>query len=208
MVASAPVLAGEGEMILRFGAACISPTGDYAAPFDLEGWVGVLTQEADASLGGFVGFEYMVSDRVGVDATLLSSNHDIEWTEIGTEPEPFDVRGVWGDISMMPLIIGANFHVKRTDALDFYMGPSLAYVMYGDLDATFGPEHDACVEDDFGFGAVVGLDVAFGGSGWTFSTALRYLQTGADVDEDPHYFEPYTLDVNPVILQVGVGKKW
>ena len=72
MIASAPVLAGEGDMILRFGAAYVSPTGDYAQPYDIEGWVGVLTEEADASLGGFVGFEYMVSDRVGIDATLLS----------------------------------------------------------------------------------------------------------------------------------------
>jgi hypothetical protein len=38
--------------------------------FDLAGYVGVLTEEADAALGGFVGFEYMVSDLVGIDAAL------------------------------------------------------------------------------------------------------------------------------------------
>jgi len=108
----------------------------------------------------------------------------------------------------MPLSIGANFHVKRTDALDFYVGPFLAYVMYGDVDASAGPEHDSCVKDDFGFGAVAGLDVPLGGGGWMFSTALRYLQTSAEADEDPHYFEQYTIDMNPVILQVGVGKRW
>jgi len=147
----------------RFGSAYVSPTGDYAPPYDIECSVGVLTEEADAALGGFVGFEYMVSDLIGLDATLLFSNHEIDWTEVGTYlDEPYSRNGVWGDISIMPLFIGANFHVKQTDALDFYVGPFLAYVMYGDIDA----------------------------------------------DEDPHYFEPYTLDVNPVILQVGVGKKW
>jgi len=81
--------------------------------------------------------------------------------------------------------------------------------MYGDLDAVDDPEFDICIKDDFGYGAVVGSDIGFGSAGWNFSWVLRYMKSGAETDEDPELFGPnITLDVDPWIVQVGVGKKW
>jgi outer membrane protein W len=210
LVASIPALAAQGDMILRFGTAYVSPTGDYSESYEEGSYTGWYKEEADAALGGFVGFEYMFTDLFGLDATLLYSNHDADysWVDMIDGEVDDSESGTYGDISFMPFFVGANFHVVQNDAIDFYVGPFVAYVMYGDVDSVDGPEFDACIKNDLGYGVVAGLDVPFGSGGWMFSTAIRYMKTGAESDEDPEFFDNYTVDVDPVILQVGVGVKW
>ena len=80
-VAAAPAFAGEGDMILRFGTAYVSPTGDFGkTQVDEPPLVGRGVFEADSALGAFAGFEFMLNDLVGLDATILYSDHDIEDT--------------------------------------------------------------------------------------------------------------------------------
>jgi len=164
------------------------------------------------------------------------SKHDIDHREEGRSR--FDdgevigdmtgVEAFEGDISMMPISVGVNFHVMQKEKINFYVGPFISYVMYGDVKwdkrteyATLTPDdplldpltgsfsesisETSKIKSDFGFGAVIGIDVPFGSKGWTFSSSLKYLSTKAQVDEEGWTPE---IDINPWILNIGVGYKF
>jgi outer membrane protein W len=208
LVSAVPALAGQGDKIIRFGGAYVSPTGDYVEEIDSDGVVGDLTIEADSAFGGFFGFEYMFTDLFGLDATLLYANHDIDGTlDVDSDGVPFYEKATLAEVSNMPLFISGHFHFMQDGPVDLYAGPTLAYVMYGDLE--FKPiadeEEDIPLEDDFGFGAVFGVDVPFGtDNNWMFNSKIRYIRTGAETDE----VDSVTVDIDPWIIEIGVGVKF
>jgi outer membrane protein W len=209
LVASIPAMAGQGDKIIRFGAAWSSPTGDFVDTFESVDYREVATLEADSAIGPFFGFEFMVSDLIGIDGTIIYTTHDIDsdfFVEEGGEVV-FDDCMTIGDVSVMPLFVSAHFHVVQNDLLDYYIGPTIGYVMYGDLKLIPEfEEDDVPLKDDFGIGVVTGIDVPFGSGGWNFVTALRYIKTAAEIDEPE--VTGIEIDIDPWILQVGVGKRW
>jgi outer membrane protein W len=202
VVASTPAFAAKGDKILRFGPEYVAPTGDFTkTQRDEPPLLGVGVFEADSAVGAFVGFEFMVNDLVGLDATILYSNHD--FNDSYTETVDGDIvyeNFSSGDASMMPLLLSAQFHFLRNETLDLYAGPTVGYVMYGDV-------YDRTMKDDFSYGAVAGIDVPFGAGKWMFSSAVRYIKTHAETETtDPENY--LDIDVDPVIVQVGVGVKF
>jgi outer membrane protein W len=202
LAASTPLLAGDGDMIFRFGAAYVSPTGDFSKiQTDEPPLIGVGVFEADSALGAFAGFEYMFNDLVGLDATILSASHDFE----DSYTETVDGEIVYENFSsekatVTPLLLSAHFHFLRKETLDFYAGPTVGYVMYGDV-------YHRPMKHDFGYGAVAGIDVPFGAGKWMFSSAVRYIKTTAETDA-AELVDYLDIDVDPVIVQVGVGVKF
>lgn len=214
LVASAPALAAAGDMKVRFGGAYLNPTGEqtivwYDEPPEYE----ASTISVDGSASGFVSFEYMVNDFIGLDATVLGTNLEIEedyiWRMNG------DVLGLWvenaADVWMTPVFLGINFHFLSNDQIDLYAGPSVAYVWYGDWDwDDWDDELDFDVDEDVTLGGVFGMDVPFAGGNWMFSTAVRYIKTDAKLDGVyfAYYLDTFELDIDPWIVQVGVGVKF
>jgi outer membrane protein W len=106
-------------------------------------------------------------------------------------------------VKVMPLLAGVNFHLLQQSRVDLYVGPTIGYVLYGD----FGVEDESLsIDDDFTWGATVGVDVPFGTKGWMFTGALRYLDTEASPEE----MGPgdAALDVSPWIVQVSAGYRF
>jgi outer membrane protein W len=207
LVAALPALADQGDMIIRFGTLYASPTGDWSISEEGEGVRETGTIEATGTLGAFFGFEYMVSDMIGIDATISYTDHDVDSDYLVVEDGEvvFDDSMTIGDVSVTPLFVSAHFHVVQRDAFDFYVGPTVGYVMYGDLKLVPEfDEDDVSIKNDLGYGVVTGIDVPFGGGGWNFSTALKYVKTGAEIDESG----APEIDIDPLIIQVGVAKRW
>jgi outer membrane protein W len=208
LVASIPTMAAQGDQIIRFGGAYVTPTGDWTIS-DEDEVLETATLEADSAFGPFFGFEYMISEMVGIDATVMSANHDIDsdYTVTDGSEVLFSDCMTIGDVTVTPIFVSAHFHVMQREAMDMYVGPTIGYILYGDLklNPEFG-EDNVALKNDFGYGGVVGLDVPFGSAGWNFSTALRYVVTAAQLD-DPEAPD-IEIDINPIILQVGVGKRW
>ncbi len=214
VTAAAPVLGAAGDMKIRFGGAYLNPTGEetvvwYDEPPEYE----ASTIEAQGSGSGFVGFEVMLNDFVGLDATVLGTNLEIDedyiWRMNG------EVLGLWvetaADIWMTPVFFSANFHFVSNDQIDLYAGPSIAYVWYGDWDwDDWDDDFDLDVDEEVGLGGVVGLDARLGSGNWSFSTAVRYLKTEVELDQASfaHDLGRFTLDIDPWIVQVGVGVKF
>jgi outer membrane protein len=189
--------AGQGDKMFRFHLGYVEPTGDYKETFDetptLLQALGY-TIEADSAIGPEVGFEYMFNDKVGFDVNLGYFDHDVEISGGGSSE-------TIGDVTMMPLLFGANFHLTQDKNVDFYVGPTVGYVMFGDLDFTskFGGD-SVGIKDDFGYGVNLGLDVPINDK-WSFSTGLRYFVVGAEIDESG----APTVDIDPIAVRVGAA---
>lgn len=209
MIASLPVLADAGDKIVRFGAAYASPTGELTDSYDDPPYYYRYDIEADSAVYLFTGFEYMFTDLFGLDATLMHGNHDLDSHGF----ETYDGELIWdesftfADFNIMPLFISAHFHFARDKPYDLYAGPTIGYVMYGDLEyhEDYLKEYSLEIDDDFGVGAVFGIDAPFGSKGWAFASAIRYIKTSAEVSVEE---STETVDIDPWILQAGFAKRF
>jgi outer membrane protein W len=208
LIAVIPAMADAGDKIIRFGAAYSSPTGDYKEIYQDELLYEELSLEADAALGPYFGFEFMATDLLGIDFTLIHTDHDVDacMYVVYDGMVEVDEHMTIATITTMPLFISAHFHVVQKSAFDWYVGPTVGYVFFGDLDfVSEFEEPSVSVDDEFGYGFVTGMDFPIGGGGWNFSTALRYVffdASPSDLDLDE------ALGVDPWIVHVGASKRW
>jgi outer membrane protein W len=198
--------AADGKNVFRFGGAYVSPTGDISGEESVnedlgDGTMlsleGTLTLEPQGEFALLLGYERRVTDLFG-EYWLLDSgtgelieNGSIRFTE------------TLGDVKVMPLTAGLNFHLTRQSRVDVYVGPTIGYVFYGDLDVE---DERLSIDDDFTWGAALGFDLPMGDQGWMFSGALRYLDTEASPDDLGPGDE--SMDVSPWVVQVSAGYRF
>ena len=107
-----------------------------------------------------------------------------------------------------PFLVGLNYHLTPSSRADLYLGPLVSYVFYEDIMLQYGSE-DALfeIDDDFAFGAALGLDLYVGAEGhWSLNASLRYLETSVGGVENGE--EPFELDYDPLILGFGFGYRF
>ncbi len=222
LAAPASLAAGEKNHV-RFHLGYFSPTGDYKEAVsemldvDGDGTLDPVTidgkVEYQGALGAGIGYEYMVTDLIGIDFGFDYFSPDLKFqATVTTTPSSTGVpESVAVDVKksgkVMPLTAGVMFHVYRSDSFDFYLGPQLAYVMYGDVtlvENVLG-ELKAKFKDELTFGAKLGIDVPFG-QGWAFNAQLQYIDAKAELDENVSpkpKFNP-----KPMILTAGATYKF
>jgi outer membrane protein W len=174
--------AEKGDTRIQFGALYSVPTSDLEEP---DGEL-----EVDSAFGFQVSFEYLISDIVGIEPSLAYSNQEVNVEE--ADVEDFEL----GDIDLTALTFNFNFHLLRDKPVDLFLGPTVGYAFWGDLESDVFPDSFPA-DDDFIYGANLGLDVPFGGSAWSFTGAINYLladialegSTGDDLGVDPVQFK-------------------
>jgi hypothetical protein len=148
--------------------------------------------------------EYQYSDRFGVEVGVLGTgNIDMAWG-FAADRTGHDL-GVSG-ISLIS--VGLNVHLTPESSIDLYLGPQLALVNYSSIDYWASPGDlgvSMSVDDDVGWGAILGLDVPLGDSDWVVNANVRYLNTGTKFSS-----VNFALDSNydPIILSLGVGYRF
>lgn len=214
----------DGKNVFRFGGAYVSPTGDLSGEESAEedlgdgtmlALEGTLTIEPQSEMALLLGYERRFTDLFGLELVMWNAKHDVDgrfdgdyWlldSETGglIETGSLAFTEKLGDVSVTPLTAGVNFHLTRQSRIDLYAGPTIGYVLYGDLGIG---EEKLPIDDDFTWGAVVGVDVPLGEKGWMFTGAVRYLDTEAS----PEDLGPgdNALDVSPWIVQVSAGYRF
>lgn len=119
------------------------------------------------TLGGFVGFEYVLAHRYGIEGTLLFWRNVVDLT---FEAGGFEVAGTPSFI--MP-ILGFNYHFFKGKKTDLYAGPVFGL---GILATGWGYENLTVGKD-----VALGLNLAFDyyvDDSWNFGTSLKYLDFG------------------------------
>jgi len=187
-------MAASADNATRFFIAFLEPSSDFSG--DLLGTT--VTVEADSTIGLSWFYEYRLNPRIGLEMGIVFVEFDFDES----------VAGVSGSVELgqafaLPVTFGLDVHLLGEDSkLDLYAGPLIAYTLWGNLD--FSPMAGggmAELDDQFGLGAVVGLDVPFGAGGWQFNAALRYLTLSA---EDPSV----ELEIDPLNVEVGFGYRF
>lgn len=187
-VAALPAWAEKGDKQIQFGLVYSSPTNDLQDGMD--------TIEADSATGFQAAFEFMVGDRVGVEPAISTANHDVDVMTPG-----FPTIAL-GDADLRTLTVNVNFHLTPESNADFYVGPTVGYTFWGDLDSPFLGGSFA-IEDDLIYGVNLGVDVPFGESAWSFAGALNWLVVEAALSDATPGDPP--LDVDPLQVKVGVA---
>jgi outer membrane protein W len=152
-----------------------------------------VTVEADSTLGFGLIYEFRSSQRLGVEVGMLILPFDFNESAFGMTEK-------LGDAIALPLILGLDIHLLGEKSRpDLYIGPLIAYTVWGNLEfSEIAGGGETELDDEFGFGAVLGLDVPFGSKGWQFNAGLRYLSLSA---KDPSA----EIDVDPLMIEVGFG---
>ena len=222
---SSEAWSADRKSMLRFGAGYAMPSGDLTETVSLTGqdlgngtmlaFDGTMTIEPQDAAALTIGYEYRFRDRLGIDVTLLRTTPDVDgrlrgtyWINDSTSGElletgPLDATEGVGDLTVTPVMLGLNVHLTPKSRLDFYLAPVVGYVFYGDLDLS---GEKIALKPDFAWGATAGLDVPIGKGRWSFSGALRYLSSKAEVDEPGAAGD--ALDVRLFAIQVAAGYRF
>ena len=107
--------------------------------------------------------------------------------------------------AVAPIMAGFNFHLTPDRPVDFYVGPMLGLVRYSGVEyrAGFGTATTTiAVEDDFTWGAIVGLEIPIGSRGWQLHGNLRYIETDIKSRGGPILIR---TEFDPLIVSVGFG---
>ncbi|MCW8926740.1 MAG: outer membrane beta-barrel protein [Xanthomonadales bacterium] len=191
---------GDTGWCLRLDLAWVNPSGsivsvdaDHGGHFDLN-------MGAGAGLRG----EYRTSDRLGVEIGLLSAgNIDLA---AGSFARHGDHGFSVGGFSMFS--VGLNLHLTDGSPIDLYLGPQLALINYGSVDFRAGHNRSGAelsADEDFAFGAIVGVDVPLGESGWMIHSSVRYVGTDYSYSVDG---SDYDSSFDPTIFSIGFGYRF
>jgi len=221
MLAGPSALAADQKNVFRFQLNYFMPSGDltmtdaFEEDIDGDGTIDTFSlnekAEYDSALGFGIEYEYMASELIGLDFGLKYIKPDVKLNVSGTlNDESFALPEISEGGEFMPLTAGLMFHFGKSEKIDFYLGPELAYIMYGDLtftDPFFGEETKIKFNDEFTFGAKLGLDF-FLDESWAISAQAEYLDASSEVDTDEADDLSVNLDPSPFILTFGVAYKF
>ncbi len=190
----------ENHWRLRFNLSWVDPTGNSVSTSIGHGNIHV---GIGAGAGAGLQAEYRLSPRLGIELGVLAAANFEVTSRIshGSAGSGISLNG------FTPFSLGLNFHLTPEHALDFYAGPQLALVTYGndqtwwDWDLSSGGNR-ASTGSDWAWGLTVGLDIPLGKRGWLFNTNLRYIETDVEQSRGNVRFDG---EFDPVIFSVGFG---
>lgn len=165
----------------------------------------------NGSVGVGLGVEYRASEHLGFEVGAVSSQVD---AETGFQFFGLDL-GVESSLRVTPILARLNFHLTPGHKADLYLGPVAGWVRYGDLAVRLHiPGENVVVvdqvknKDGFAWGAHLGLDVPFGQRGFFFTSDATYLKATVKPESQATAAGALDLDLDPLIVQVGIGYRF
>ncbi len=166
---------------------------------------------AGSDLGVGFGVEYRFSDRLGVElaTALLEPEFDVR-IEI---PSVIDIT-TSDRLGIKALTAALNIYLTPASPVELYVAPMIAYVAYDDLMFDLGMFCDPgmlcmfhfTVDDDVGWGALVGVDVPLGERGWLFNASAGYLDTDLEVTDPDGDTETFGFD--SITASIGIAHRF
>ena len=164
----------------------------YIAPSSDSTIAGVKT-EADSTVDYGVEYKhrFLESRRLSVGGTLLFASFDVKSAGVKS-----------GDIDNMAFLVDANWHFLANKNL--YAGVTVGYSNWGDFEPEGGGGNTS-IKSDVVYGLNAGYDIPIG-EHFAILTNLRYLGMKAETDESG--VANSTVDVNPIVANVGFAYRW
>ncbi len=147
-----------------------------------------------------VALERRLTHRLGLEVGTLYTSPELA---VVVDLSPTSSLRATDGLSVSPLWLGLDVHLRSGKPWDVYLGPQVAYVRYGEIALEFpgAPPSRFSFDDDVAWGAVLGVDRGSTRSAWSWGATVRYLTTTAVTGD-------LQLDVDPLVVNLGVGYRF
>lgn len=152
---------------------------------------------------------YMPNPNLGFELVLGTAKHDV------FGEGSLASLGKIADSRILPPTLLAQYHFAPNATVRPYIGAGVNFTMFFDSDATDGFEaaaggtSDVDMDDSVGFAGQVGVDIGTGD--WFFNIDVKYVQietTATITTPGALGVVDVDVDINPLILGVGFGRKF
>ena len=187
-LASQPATAiEEGDLLLRFGLANVSPNDGSSGGAGANDAIGV---EDDTQ--PFINLTWMFTDNLGLDI-------------LGATPFTHDITlegsGKIGETKHLPPTVGVQYHFTPKSDVRPYVGAGINYTTFFSEKAT-NVITSLSLDDSWGLAAQAGVDVDIN-QDWFFNADLRYMQI--DTTAKTNLATDIDVNINPWVISLGVG---
>jgi outer membrane protein W len=162
--------------ILRFGLAWVVPGGDPTT-------IGDVTFETNDGYGFYADYERRIVPWFGLDTQILWATPAVD--TLGTSGTTSNSLTVWTGS------FGTNFHFFGRSRFDLYLGLFGSYTSFSET-----------LDNAWGYGGVLGFDIALTKSGLAILMAVRYSQVGTNYVVSGN---SASVDFDPLTYQLGLG---
>ncbi len=143
---------------------------------------------------------YFFSDHFAVELILGTTKHDVE--AVGTALGDVDLGNIW----LLPPTLTAQYHFAPHSNLRPYIGAGVNYTMFYGGDS--GAVTDVDYDNGFGWALQAGIDVDLGDKYFAnFDVKKIFLDTDVTVNASGTIL-PAAVDIDPLIVGVGVGRRF
>lgn len=212
-------LAEAGDIVVRLRAANINAHEDSKLGKMTNNLLGagapnsVLAQGAELEVESNtipeLDLSYYVTKNIALELILaLGSKHDVNIYKNGNVGQAFTGKHDLGEVNVLPPTLTVQWHFMPDQMFDPYVGAGINYTRFMDNGLKFKPANlpIRVDRDSFGLALQAGFDVNLK-DGWLINADVKKLWIDTDV-EFKGIGKIDKLDIDPVVLGIGVGKKF
>ena len=172
--------ADSANNVFRFGAGWVVPDGKTTVDSGGQD----VNLNADNAWAYYVGYEGRLLPWLGIDFQVLYAEPELTETPVTGGPSTTQSeKSLTGNL-------GVNFHLFARSRVDLYLGAFAGYTVF-----------DETLNNAFGYGGLLGLDIGLTKSGLVITGSVRYSETDADFTQISGASLPY----NPLVYELGLG---
>jgi outer membrane protein W len=196
LIIAGAAYAEEPQWNLRFRGAVVSSDEAFAVDNSAGGST---IAGGNAALGVGVAVERRLSDRFGIElAAMFAKVPDTDVTDSHGQAAEIDEGP-----GFAPVSLSCNIHLTPERKVDAYVGPTVAFVTFGDFDLEVDEEilsYEA--DNEFAWGVSAGADIHLG-QRWSLHMAVSYLDLDMAVSEVGSADGPVVIGFDPLIVSAG-----
>ena len=145
---------------------------------------------------------YYFTKNIAAELILaLGSRHDVN---IDGGP---NAGAKLGSINLLPPTLTAQWHFNPDQTFDPYLGAGVNYTRAMDNNLNLGATAIKTDRNMFGLVAQAGIDINLK-DGWLINADVKYIDMNTDVKLAAVGTKIDSLDINPWVFGVGIGKKF
>lgn len=212
------VQAEQGDWVVRLRATNISPneSSDLGKYVNKNVAPGAMSNGAELKVDSNtipeLDISYYWTKNIATELILaLGSKHDVSVTKEAGSTVP---NQKLGSIDALPPTLTAQWHFNPDQTFDPYVGAGInaTFMLDRKLDLRAGPLAGSNIKIDrssFGPALQAGLDVNLK-DGWLLNADVKYLWLDTDVklQTSSGWKKIDSLDVNPWVISLGIGKRF
>lgn len=210
--------AEEGDWVVRLRAVSVSPneSSKLGQTVNKNVGAGTMTSSADLKVDDNVipelDFSYYITKNIAAELILaLGTKHDVKvrgdaLTTVGDQN--------LGEVNLLPPTLTLQWHFRPDQTFDPYIGAGVNYTHMLDRNLKFSRNALAGTKikidsDSWGLVAQAGFDVNLK-DGWLINADVKYVQIDTDVKAKlaSGWTKIDSLDINPWVIGIGVGKRF